>query len=460
MDYYNLVRALIRSNDIVSAVEALQDMESRKVSLIPSQQEVQSGMASTTRFSPGKTNAYDLYELMKSDLKSIFVKADGDGKIDGQQKSSSSNKAVAASASPAVTEADEGSVEAANSESSSSVTTEKPTTVEEKAQDSKRRYELLEDFYYALIDQVQKGQPVPRVVVDAILEAMGSFDVYGEQNRVSHLGRVKAIFEEYPSVFKLSHDMTSYIALIKASRRHANYNEMLTIFQQMEQYLVEQRLQSASKKSAAKQHQQQQQGSSPAATTSSSSLVANRDTFLVKEGLTVAYSNLYHYMMSRRISRSFLDIWGHMQNEWKTIPDMDCLIRLGKYFSHQGVYRERDVVLLALSDRYKETLHTPKLTYSHRRYPYIPKHLMQYLEEVFEESQAKRISNALDRREQQAQSSQQSQDNSSSQSKSRNSHDRSQRNSQSRSNKQEEPSSNTQNNRNQQRRAANDEKSL
>ena len=39
MDYYNLVRALLRSNDIVSAVEALQDMEARNVSFIPSYKE-------------------------------------------------------------------------------------------------------------------------------------------------------------------------------------------------------------------------------------------------------------------------------------------------------------------------------------------------------------------------------------------------------------------------------------
>lgn len=341
MDYYNLVHALIQSNDIVSAVEALQDMESRKVSLIPSLSELRSAN-STRKIVHGRNNAFVLYESVKEELKEIFVR--------------NSNKSKAKGGAAAAISADEAE-EDNDAEDTEDENDTQAKQKEDEIEEIKRQYELLEDFYYALIDQVEKGQSVPRVVVDAILEAMGSFTVYGEKNKASHLGRVRTIFNQYPTSFKLDHDITSYVALIQAARRHGSFNDMMTIFQEMEQFVQT----AKSSKSPSSTNQQRQ--------------------FFEKEALSVAYSKLFHFILSRRTMRNFNDIWEHMRTQHDIYPEPQCLIRLAIYFVERGQVKEKDMLLKTLNETFKDSLNPVKSEHF-KEYPYIPKSLMFHLQEL------------------------------------------------------------------------------
>lgn len=344
MDYYNLVHALIQSNDIVSAVEALQDMESRKVSLIPSLSELRSPNSSR-KILYGRNNAFVLYESVKEELQEIFVRNSNRSKGKGNV----ANTAAAISAD----EAEEGNDAEDTEDENDKEAKQKADEIEE----IKRQYELLEDFYYALIDQVEKGQSVPRVVVDAILEAMGSFTVYGEKNRASHLGRVRTIFNQYPTSFKLDHDITSYVALIQAARRHCSFNDMMTIFQEMEQFVQ------------------------TAKTSNSPSSMSQQRQFFEKEALSVAYSKLFHFLLTRRMMRNFNDIWEHMRTQHDIYPDSQCLTRLTINFAQRGQVKERDMLLKTLNEVLKDSLN-PAKSDNFKEYPAIPKSLMFYIQEL------------------------------------------------------------------------------
>ena len=335
MDYYNLVRALLRSNDIVSAVEALQDMEARNVSFIPSYKETFSNWP-TAGSALLSSNAFDLHETVKNELRDIFAKTSS---VRADRPSEGSDAQVGESKSA-------GDSGKSNGE---------PLSREELAIDSKRRYELLQDFYYALIDQVQKGQPVPRIVVDVILEAMGTFEVLDGAQRAQHMARLRSIFDEYPTVFKLQHDITSFIALIRASSCHANFPEMLTLFQQLEQFLRDDAKPSPKDKAAYNQYD-----------------------FFIKEGLSTAYSELFYYMINRKSHRSFGEIWHHMRDEAKVLPTVSCLLRLCTHLSVGGAAGDRDIVLTATNEVFRDVVRAKKGT--HEKYPFIPPNKMAHFD--------------------------------------------------------------------------------
>ncbi len=86
----------------------------------------------------------------------------------------------------------------------------------------------LDELYYALVDQAKSGGSVPRLALDAIVEAAGRLDL---------TDRAFATFNEYSSVFGLAHDIHSFNALLASSAcaRHVNMHTLLTILQQIDQ---------------------------------------------------------------------------------------------------------------------------------------------------------------------------------------------------------------------------------
>lgn len=280
MDYYHLLLALLRSNDIVSAVEALQDMEARNVSFIPSYHETRTSGPSNgeARVSGGTLNAFDLHEKVKNELRDILSNSVGPGTV------------------AHVVESTNGTPKLGNNT---------PSTVSE-ASINNRRHEMVRDFYHALVGQVRSGQPVPRIVVDTTLEAFGLCKVH-DMSSAKHLKRLRSIFDEYPTVFKLQHDITSYVALINAASHHASFAEMLTLFQQLDHFLARDKKPSVS-----------------------DTLAYNQYDFFMKEGLSVAYSTLFTYMADRSITQGFREIWRHMRSDAKVLPTPQCLLRLSK----------------------------------------------------------------------------------------------------------------------------------
>lgn len=300
MDYYHLLLALLRSNDIVSAVEALQDMEARNVSFIPSYRETPANRPSNGEArASGTSNAFDLHEKVKNELREILSKLVGSGKV-----------ARAA-------ESTKGTPKLGNSTPSTSVS---------EASINNRRHDKVKDFYHALVGQVQTGQPVPRIVVDTTLEAYGQCKMH-DMSSAKHLKRLRSMFDEYPTVFKLQHDITSYVALINAARHHASFPEMLTLFQQLDHFLAH------DKKPSVKD-----------------TLAYNQYDFFMKEGLSVAYSTLFTFMADRSITQGFREIWRHMRTDAKVLPTTQCLLRLSKVAAANGNKGAFDAVVAATNE--------------------------------------------------------------------------------------------------------------
>ncbi len=85
----------------------------------------------------------------------------------------------------------------------------------------------LDELYYALVSVAESGGAVPRLALDAIVEATGRLDLND---------RSFATFEEYEPVFGVRPDIHSFNALLAscACARSVNMDTLLSIFQQIE----------------------------------------------------------------------------------------------------------------------------------------------------------------------------------------------------------------------------------
>jgi pentatricopeptide repeat protein len=85
----------------------------------------------------------------------------------------------------------------------------------------------LDNLYYALVDQVRSEIAVPRVVLDAMLVALG---------RQNQLDRVFASFQEYRVLFQVSPGQESYNALLQAcaSASQSSSRQLLAVMQSMD----------------------------------------------------------------------------------------------------------------------------------------------------------------------------------------------------------------------------------
>jgi hypothetical protein len=338
------VRSLIKAKDIVSAVEALQDMESRGVSLIPVYSEARAALAPTAKSSDGTVNALELHDKIMDDISAFFIRHSEEREpeeLPSQENETMGNGELQESADQSEEKGERDSNKVSNSKS--------------------KRYALLEDFYFALIDQVERGQSVPRVVVDAVMIAIGSFRTYTSKDRSIQLMRIRSIFDQYPTVFKLEHDITSHIALIKAARRQATHSEFLTLFQDAEKFIRESKI-------------------------GGESADALQQQFIVKEGMKVAYSRLFHFMISKRLVFGFSDIWEHMRKEHDVFPDLWVLSRMGEFFSRSGQTAERELVLDAMNEAYKNNLQMsiPKSTESEPN-AYVPNLVKNTFKKILEQ---------------------------------------------------------------------------
>lgn len=317
IDYLNLVRALVKAKDIVGVVEALQDHEVRQVALIKSYAEAKATISPFLEVIPGQANAFAVQTSIKEEIKRIFL---------------TPNYHSASSIVPDKKEDNKPS----------------PSKQQSAVEDTVNRYTLLEDFYYALVDQAQHNQRVPRVVLDAVLEAFGSFSVPDERDRSLHIERVKSIFAEYPTTFKLEHDVSSHIAYIKAIREHSEFLDFLSSFQNFEAFL--------------KAHPQRG---------------TEEHDFISKEAYSVVYSNLFLSLLDRNDLRSFDDLWAHMLGDLKVTPSLSCMMALADELPRRS--QGWSAVMAAMNNKFRSSHDLKRHSFGDSRNPHIPKDVLMKL---------------------------------------------------------------------------------
>lgn len=86
---------------------------------------------------------------------------------------------------------------------------------------------MIDELYFALVDQVRRGQNVPRIALDAIVEAAGRMDLFD---------RAFATFQEYGPIFRIQPDIHSHNSLLSScvSGTRVNMHTLLAIFQDIE----------------------------------------------------------------------------------------------------------------------------------------------------------------------------------------------------------------------------------
>lgn len=85
----------------------------------------------------------------------------------------------------------------------------------------------LDKLYFGMVDQVRHGKIVPRIALDAIVEASGRLDM---------TDRAFATFREYKGLFNIHPDIHSYNSLLAscAYARNINMHTLLSVFQDLD----------------------------------------------------------------------------------------------------------------------------------------------------------------------------------------------------------------------------------
>lgn len=196
IDYFFLVQSMLKSNDLISAVELLQEMQDN-------------GFVLDTR-----GEYAGLYHDIFVELTKVFRKG-GVG--------------VAAS-SDVARESRDGDDEDYDRHYTSSAPSSSASTT------APARRNFINDFYLALVDQAQSkdSKPVPRIVLDVVFLLISQdYKTTREQSY--------SLFENYKTIFRQEPSPMSYTTLLKTivfRRQGVNEEDVLNVFQDFERRFI------------------------------------------------------------------------------------------------------------------------------------------------------------------------------------------------------------------------------
>lgn len=294
MDYFCLVQSMLKSHDLISAVELLQEMQDN-------------GFTLDTR-----EDYAGLYHDVLVQIMNIFRKGGVKSTPDEHDK----------------TDSEDGDYYSNQSHEDSSSSSTSPSTSSSALHARSKRRKFISDFYLALVDQAQHtdSKPVPRIILDAILLIMA-------EDSITTRDQTMKIFENYSAVFRQNPSPMSYVAYLKTivHRRKmlsTDQEDMFNVFQDFESRFM-----------------------------SCPKVEFNQDivNFAMSKCYDLLYSSMLN---KRNDFDIFEDIWNHMLSEHdKVLPSLSISRRLLIHFTQVNDEEKAGLVLTALEklyyDKYK-----------------------------------------------------------------------------------------------------------